>query len=57
MLYEAQRHGCRIGEVPFVFVERQEGYSKVSQKVLIESLLTPWRLILRGGRLKPAPHT
>jgi dolichol-phosphate mannosyltransferase len=53
MLYEAQRHGCRIGEVPFVFVERQEGYSKVSQKVLIESLLTPWRLILRGGRLKP----
>ncbi|ODS53616.1 MAG: hypothetical protein ABS36_13395 [Acidobacteria bacterium SCN 69-37] len=51
MLYEAQRHGCRVGEVPIVFVERQEGYSKVSQKVLIESLLTPWRLILRGGRL------
>jgi dolichol-phosphate mannosyltransferase len=55
MLYEAQRHGCRIGEVPFVFVERQEGYSKVSRKVLVESLLTPWRLILRGGRL-PQPH-
>ncbi len=53
MLYEAQRHGCRIGEVPIVFVERQEGYSKVSQKVLIESLFTPWRLIARGGRLKP----
>jgi len=53
MLYEAQRHGCRIGEVPIVFVERQEGYSKVSQKVLIESLFTPWRLIGRGGRLKP----
>lgn len=52
MLYEAQRHDCRIGEVPFVFVERQEGYSKVSQKVLFESLLTPWRLIARGGRLK-----
>jgi dolichol-phosphate mannosyltransferase len=53
MLFEAQRHGCRIGEVPIVFVERQEGYSKVSQKVLIESLFTPWRLIGRGGRLKP----
>lgn len=51
MLFEAARHGCRIGEVPIVFVERQEGYSKVSQKVLWESLLTPWRLILRGGRL------
>jgi dolichol-phosphate mannosyltransferase len=55
MLYEAQRRGCRIGEVPIVFVERQEGYSKVSQKVLWESLLTPWRLILRGGRLRRQP--
>lgn len=55
MLYEAQRRGCRIGEVPIVFVERQEGYSKVSQKVLWESLLTPWRLILRGGRLRRRP--
>jgi dolichol-phosphate mannosyltransferase len=51
MLYEAARRDCSIGEVPIVFVERQEGYSKVSQKVLWESLLTPWRLILRGGRL------
>jgi dolichol-phosphate mannosyltransferase len=51
MLYEAARQGCRIGEAPIVFVERQEGYSKVSQKVLWESLLTPWRLVLRGGRL------
>ena len=56
MLFEAQRHECRIGEVPIVFVERQEGYSKVSRKVLFESLLTPWRLIMRGGRLKrPRP--
>jgi dolichol-phosphate mannosyltransferase len=53
MLYEAGRLGLRIGEVPIVFVERQEGYSKVSQKVLFESLLTPWRLILRGGRCGP----
>jgi dolichol-phosphate mannosyltransferase len=51
MLYTAARLGCRVGEVPIVFVERQEGYSKVSQKVLVESLLTPWRLVLRGGRL------
>lgn len=52
MLYEAQRLGCRIGEVPIVFVERQEGYSKVSSPILLESLLTPWRLILGGGRLR-----
>jgi dolichol-phosphate mannosyltransferase len=52
MLFEAARRGCTIGEVPIVFVERQEGYSKVSSSVLFESLLTPWRLMLRGGRLR-----
>jgi dolichol-phosphate mannosyltransferase len=52
MLFEAARRGCTIGEVPIVFVERQEGYSKVSSNVLMESLLTPWRLILRRGRLR-----
>jgi hypothetical protein len=51
MLYGAALAGCRIGEVPIVFVEREEGYSKVSSSVLLESLLTPWRLILRSGRL------
>jgi dolichol-phosphate mannosyltransferase len=51
MLYEAGRRGCRIGEAPIVFVERQEGYSKVSTRVLVESLLTPWRLLFRSGRL------
>jgi dolichol-phosphate mannosyltransferase len=52
MLYAAALGGCRIGEVPIVFVERAEGYSKVSGNVLVESLLTPWRLVLRGGRVK-----
>jgi len=50
MLHQAARLGCRIGEVPIVFVERQEGYSKVSSAVLTESLLMPWRLVLRHGR-------
>jgi dolichol-phosphate mannosyltransferase len=47
MLYEAARHGCRIGEVPIVFVERRVGTSKLSGGVLLESLLMPWRLRLR----------
>ncbi len=57
MLYQAARQGCRIAEIPIIFVERQEGYSKVSKRVLFESLMTPWRLILRGGRVRrpPAP--
>jgi dolichol-phosphate mannosyltransferase len=50
MLYEAHRLGCRIGEVPIIFVERQQGYSKLSGAVLLESFVMPWRLILRGRR-------
>jgi dolichol-phosphate mannosyltransferase len=52
MLFDAGRAGCRIGEVPIVFIERREGASKVSSAVLLESLGTPWRLILRSGRLR-----
>jgi dolichol-phosphate mannosyltransferase len=47
MLYVAARHDCRIAEVPITFVERRQGESKLSSEVLIESALTPWRLIAR----------
>ena len=50
MLYEAHRRGYRIGEVPIIFIERKQGQSKVSGKVLAESLLMPWRLRLRPFR-------
>jgi dolichol-phosphate mannosyltransferase len=50
MLFEASRDGCRIGEVPIIFVERRVGQSKVSTTVLLESLVTPWKLRLRGRR-------
>jgi dolichol-phosphate mannosyltransferase len=45
MLFVAHRRGCRIAEVPITFVERREGESKVSRAVLVESAITPWRLI------------
>lgn len=45
--YEASRRGCRVGEVPIVFVERRVGASKISSGVLAESVIMPWRLILR----------
>jgi dolichol-phosphate mannosyltransferase len=48
MLFEARTTGCRIGEVPIVFVERREGSSKLSSGVLMESVLMPWRLRVRG---------
>lgn len=44
MLYRAAQNGSRIGEVPIIFVERRQGQSKISSAVLIESLITPWRL-------------
>jgi dolichol-phosphate mannosyltransferase len=47
MLFEASRRGCRIGEVPIIFIERRQGQSKVSGRVLAESLIVPWRLRLR----------
>jgi dolichol-phosphate mannosyltransferase len=50
MLYEAVRQGCRIGEVPIIFIERRHGVSKMSGGVVLESMLMPWRLVLRGGR-------
>jgi dolichol-phosphate mannosyltransferase len=47
MLFRAAQNGSRIGEVPIIFVERRQGQSKVSKTVLLESLITPWRLRLR----------
>ena len=47
MLYLAQRAGCRIVESPIIFVERRQGDSKMSPRVMLESALTPWRLVLR----------
>jgi dolichol-phosphate mannosyltransferase len=48
MLYDAQRRGARIGEVPIIFVERRLGVSKLSGSVLLESGITPWSLRLRS---------
>jgi dolichol-phosphate mannosyltransferase len=47
MLYEAHYRGCRIGEVPIIFVERRVGQSKLDTGVLLESIFTPWRVRLR----------
>ena len=52
MLYEAHRRGCRIGEVPIIFVERRIGQSKMSSSVILESAYMPWQMVLRGLRAK-----
>ena len=50
--FQAAAAGLFVAEVPIVFVERRQGVSKLSSSVLIESLLTPFRLAIRHGRVK-----
>jgi dolichol-phosphate mannosyltransferase len=50
--FHAAAAGLRIAEVPIVFVERRQGISKLSTSVLMESLVTPWRLALTHGRVQ-----
>jgi dolichol-phosphate mannosyltransferase len=50
--FQAARAGLRIAEVPIVFVERRQGSSKLSTSVLVESLVTPWRLAWAHGRVQ-----
>jgi dolichol-phosphate mannosyltransferase len=45
--WEAHAAGGRIVEVPITFIERREGQSKMSGRVIAESVVLPWRLISR----------
>jgi dolichol-phosphate mannosyltransferase len=53
MLFHAASQGAVLAERPIVFVERREGVSKLDGAVLAESVLTPLRLVARGGRIRP----
>lgn len=55
MLFVASRMGCRVAEVPITFVERRVGESKISKAVLLESAITPWRLIGSPENARSAP--
>ena len=46
--YRLFRAGCRFSEHPILFSERREGQSKMSSKIIWESVLLPWKL-----RMKP----
>jgi len=47
-VFRMQRAGLRIVEVPITFTDRRAGRSKMSGKVIFESVLKPWAL--RFGR-------
>ena len=42
--YKLSKSGAKIIEYPITFYERQEGKSKMSGKVILESIKMPWRL-------------
>ena len=53
-LCEAAQMGCTIDEVPVVFVGRRHGASKLTARVFRESLIVPWRVLMRfRGRRAP----
>jgi dolichol-phosphate mannosyltransferase len=47
MLFNCERRGFLVGEVPIIFEERREGASKISQREIYRALLTVLRLIPR----------
>ncbi len=50
--FMAAHAGLQIVESPIIFVERRQGASKLSSGVLLESLITPWKLVFRHGRIR-----
>jgi dolichol-phosphate mannosyltransferase len=46
MTYRAARKGFRIGEMPIIFVDRNVGVSKMSQRIVWEGAWMVWRLRL-----------
>lgn len=49
MAYRVSAAGCRVGEMPIIFYERESGISKMSKTIIREAVVLPWRL--RLGRL------
>jgi dolichol-phosphate mannosyltransferase len=53
MLFAAAALGLTVAEVPITFVERRQGESKLSKAVLLESAITPWRLVASRKTARP----
>jgi len=46
-IFRAHRAGLRIVEIPITFTDRRAGQSKMSGRVILESILKPWLLRFR----------
>lgn len=50
MAYRTLQAGFRVGEVPIIFPDRRVGKSKMSKAIVLEALLTVWRLRFQRPR-------
>ena len=41
------QRGARLAEVPILFKERREGESKISNHIILEGVLAPWKMRLK----------
>ena len=53
--YRTRQGRLRIVEVPITFTDRREGKSKISRKVIFESILMPWRLRFSRKAARESP--
>lgn len=44
MLYRVEKHGCSVRELPIIFVDREEGVSKIDRREIYKTLFTLGRL-------------
>jgi len=44
MSYRVWKHGFRLVEIPIIFVDRTEGVSKMSKRIMREAIWMVWRL-------------
>ncbi len=48
MTFKAWKKGFRIGEIPIIFVDRVQGTSKMSKKIVREAVIMVWKLRIRS---------
>ncbi|MCH7826811.1 MAG: polyprenol monophosphomannose synthase [Bacteroidetes bacterium] len=53
MTFKAWKKGYKICEIPIIFIDRTEGHSKMSKKIVHEAIFMVWELRIRSifGRL------
>ncbi|RJQ43625.1 MAG: polyprenol monophosphomannose synthase [Gaiellales bacterium] len=48
LTYKAAKKGFRVKEVPITFLDRQQGKSKMSKRIVLEAVFLVWKLRLRA---------